>query len=626
MCGICGFTGRKNEAILRGMSDAIWHRGPDEDGFHSHDTIHMGMRRLSSVDVATGQQPVCNEDGSIWVVFNGEIYNHLKLRQQLEANQHVFRTDHCDTEVIVHLYEEYGSDWPVHVNGMFGLSLWDEKQQRLLLYRDRMGKKPLYYALLNGQIIFASEIKAMLKHPQVSRNLDYTALYHYFGLKNISAPRTAYADIRQVLPGHVLTWQHGKTETRPYWEADFSDVLTDITEKEASQHLLELFEDAVRMRMDCDVPYGAYLSGGVDSSAVVAMMSRYHSKPVKTFCLGYDDEAHGQFRGKAQDIFYARKMSQILGTEHYEFIISAEEFAEQMPAILTAFDEPFSGTISTFFLSILIHQHVKVALSGDGADEFFGSYLAHRLALPMNHYLRLKDYGIKDWHDLSKDDKLAIRPFDTPEQFAFLQSLASPSIAEWRNRLCVFNDAEKSQLLSKDFLHSAGHPGADNIYKTMASELSAKDALNQSLEMDQKELLPNQVLPFVDRLSMAHSIEVRCPYLDYRITEFANRLPGEMKIRNGIVKHIHKEAMRKLLPEDLLSRPKEGFVQPIYSWMHGRLKNWVEGHLDALPGGIFNPAYVKGLKEMFRSGDNSLNAKIWNLVCFSIWSEEVVRK
>ena len=622
MCGICGFTGKANEVVLKRMTNSIFHRGPDDDGYYSDNLINLGMRRLSIVDIEHGKQPISNEDRSIWVVFNGEIYNHAELRKELENKHHKFKTDHSDTEVIVHLYEEYGEDWPTLVNGMFGVALWDVHQKKLLLYRDRIGKKPLYYAIKNGQIVFASEIKAILKHPAVSRNLDYQSLYHYFGLKNISAPSTAFADIKQLLPGHFLTWQVGKAETRPYWKLDFSSPLNDISEEEAARHLLDLLEDAVKIRMQCDAPYGAYLSGGIDSTSVVTLMSKQQSKPVKTFCLGYEDKAKGQFIGKDQDIYYARTMSKRLGTEHFEYIINAKQFAEQMPEIMFAFDEPFSGAVSTFFLSILIKKHVKVALSGDGADELFGSYLAHRLAFPIEHYLLLREQGKTEWRDLEKQNLDLIHPFGSPEQFSFLKSVASRDVAEWRGRLAVFSHRERGQLLTRDFLHAGGYPEIKDPYQELNGHLTAKDALNKALEIDQKELLPNQVLPFVDRLSMAHSIEVRVPYLDYRIIEFANRLPGNFKIKNGIVKYIHKRAMEKLVPSDLVQRPKEGFVQPIYSWMHGSLKGWVEDNLDSLPEDVFNLEYVKNLKKGFQAGDQTLNAKIWNLVCFGLWYQE----
>ncbi|MFQ5953419.1 MAG: asparagine synthase (glutamine-hydrolyzing), partial [Candidatus Omnitrophota bacterium] len=271
MCGIVGFSGPENKSLLKEMNNLIYHRGPDDEGFYSSGLMNLAMRRLSIIDVETGNQPISNEDGTIWVVFNGEIYNYIELRKDLEG-KHRFKTDHSDTEVIVHLYEEYGEDWPQHVNGMFAVAVWDDRAKKLSLYRDRIGKKPLYYALKDSRIIFASEIKSILKHPAVSGDYDFQALYQYFGLKNISAPRTAYGDIKQLLPGHVFSWQEGKASTRPYWKLDFSSSLGDITEDEAAERLLELLEDAVKIRMRCDVPYGAYLSGGVDSSSVVVLM------------------------------------------------------------------------------------------------------------------------------------------------------------------------------------------------------------------------------------------------------------------------------------------------------------------------------------------------------------------
>jgi len=292
MCGICGFTGDADPATLRKMVECLVHRGPDDDGFYQDGAVNLGMRRLAIVDVETGKQPQFNEDLSLAVVQNGEIYNHQDLRRELEARGHSFRTHHSDTELIPHLYEEYGVNWPDRVNGMFGIALWDARERKLLLYRDRIGKKPLYYAEKNGQLVFASEIKAILAHPLISRDLDYGALYRYFALKNISAPRTAFVDIKQLPPGHFLVWQEGEIKTcRSFWRPTFNPVLEGITEEEAAQHLLALLEDAVQIRMQCDVPYGAYLSGGVDSTAVVALMCRNQSQPVKTFCLGYEDKA-----------------------------------------------------------------------------------------------------------------------------------------------------------------------------------------------------------------------------------------------------------------------------------------------------------------------------------------------
>ena len=608
------------------MNDLLTHRGPDDQGYFEGQGVSLAMRRLAIVDLTSGQQPQTNEDRSLWVVFNGEIYNHKDLRKSLLQAGHQFATDHSDTETIVHLYEEYGDEWPrlAGVNGMFGIALWDANRRRLVLYRDFIGKKPLYWTVAGGELVFASEIKALWAHPRVERRLDPQALYHYFTLKNTSAPHTAYQGINQLLPGHYLVWEQGRARTAPYWNLDFSNPLSDISEQEAAHQLGELLEDAVRLRMDCDVPYGAYLSGGVDSSSVVVLMCRHQMQPVTTFCLGYAEEANGQFQGKAQDIAYARLMSSRLGTHHHEFILDSQRFVEELPQVMGAFDEPFSGTISTFFLSILIHRHVKLAISGDGADELFGSYLSHRLAWPMHHYLALKAQGKDSLAGLTAQEKALLHPFDIPEQFAFLQRVAHPDQAMWRMRLGVFDEAAKHRLLTPDFLRMAGQADTSELYGGYLAQSTAQDPLNAVLEVDQRELLANNCLPFVDRLSMAHSIEVRCPFLDRRIIEFASRLPGRFKVKNGVNKYIHKLAVQNILPDDLLQRPKEGFVQPNYTWMRTTLKQWVWDTLAAprlARHGFFNPDYVRGLLEAHYQGQCDFSAQLWNLVCFQIWWE-----
>jgi asparagine synthase (glutamine-hydrolysing) len=631
MCGICGFTGKNDREILERMNRTMMHRGPDDAGYHQAEGVNLAMRRLAIVDIDGGQQPQSNESRDLWVVFNGEIYNHKELRDRLIKSGHVFASDHSDTETIVHLYEEHGDLWPQlgQVNGMFGLALWDQARRRLLLYRDRIGKKPLYWTLADGELVFASEIKALLAHPRVGREMDPQALYHYFSLKNVSAPRSAFKGINQLPPGHYLVWEGGKARTAAYWRLDFSQPLLDISAEEAAQELRVLLDDAVRLRMDCDAPYGAYLSGGVDSSSVVVLMCRHQQQPVTTFCLGYNEEAQGQFAGKAQDIHYARLMAQRLGTDHHEYILGSQEFAASLPQVMRAFDEPFSGTISTFFLSILIHRHVKVALSGDGADELFGSYLSHRLAWPMHHYLALRAQGKDDLGAMSPQERCLLHPFDTPEQFAFLRGVAHPDQSVWRMRLAVFDEPAKRALLTPEFLRLVGPADSAAIYRGHLEQATARDPLNAVLEVDQRELLANQVLPFMDRLSMAHSIEVRSPFLDHRIIELANRLPGNLKIKDGVNKYVHKLAVEPLLPQDLLARPKEGFVQPIYSWMRSSLRPWVEQTLSSdriKRHGILRPEMVAGILADHYSGRSDRSAQIWNLLCFQIWYEEIFQR
>ncbi|WP_051694191.1 asparagine synthase (glutamine-hydrolyzing) [Desulfohalovibrio reitneri] len=621
MCGIAGFTGEPDSRLLNSMCASIVHRGPDDQGCYHDERVSIGMRRLAIVDIESGQQPIANEDETVWAVFNGEIYNFEDLRRGLVERGHKLRTHHSDTETIVHLYEEHGPEWVEHVWGMFGLAVWDKRRGRLCLYRDRLGKKPLYWARSGRDIVFGSEIKSLLLHPGVSREPDPTALFQYFGLKNTSAPRTAYRDIRQLEPGQMLVWQDGEIEIKRWWRADFSPLET-VTEEEAAAEIRRLFEDAVRLRMKCDAPFGAYLSGGVDSSAVATLMSRFHDRPVKTFCLGYEDEAAGQFKGKANDILFARQMSERIDSDHHEFIINYDLFAEKLPEVLAAFDEPFSGSISTYFLSILIKEHVKVAVSGDGADELFASYLPHRMAFPMQRLLAMGAW--RDWGDLSPDERQALAPFDNPDGYAFLSSRANPDEAVWRDALSVFPLTEREKLLSPDFLDQIPEAERKDPYAELAAAHTASDALNRTLETDQAEILPNQVLPFVDRLSMAHSVEVRCPFLDHRLVEYVNRLPGRFKISRGdggspTNKAILKRAVADLLPPELVNRPKEGFVPPIYSWMHGGLKPFMLECLADLPASIFNRDYLDRLTRAFDQGDESLNARVWNLVCFSVW-------
>jgi len=621
MCGIVGIRGNTERLLLESMARNLTHRGPDDEGYWIGEGVGLGMRRLSIVDLNSGQQPIHNEDKSLWIVCNGEIYNHVLIRETLQKRGHRFYTDHCDIEVILHLYEEYGELWPHHVNGMFGAAIWDANQKRLSLYRDRIGKKPLYYARSGNELLFASEIKALLGHPGVSKELDYEALGLYFAHKNISAPRTAYRQIRQLLPGHYLVFDNGNLRTEAYWRLDFENVIDDISEKEAAEHLLRLLTEAVEMRTRCDVPFGAYLSGGVDSSAVAALVARSQDKPVETFCLGYDEEG-GQFAGKTSDLEHARDMARRLGSHHHEWILSAKAFAEGLPGVLAAFDEPFSGTISTYYLSELIRKHVKVALSGDGADELFGSYLTHRMAFPVENAAKLIKKGRQDLRNLTDEERESLAPFDSEGQFAFLKRFVELNAREQKGALVVFNAEERANLLAPELFYMMEKTSDLSVFP---ERLDAKDVLNRALELDQNELLPNQVLPFVDRLSMAHSVEVRVPFMDYRIIEFANRLPGKMKIQGRTTKFILRKALSELLPSEILNRPKEGFVQPIYSWMHGSLKAWTLNELSMLPEAWFRREAVRILAKKLEMGDSSVNAKVWNLICFGVWWREVAR-
>lgn len=616
MCGICGFTGQPDEQTIKKMTNLIYHRGPDEDGFYSDQQVSLAMRRLSIVDIYSGHQPVHNEDKTIWVVFNGEIYNFEYLRDSLGKKGHRFYTDHSDTEVLVHLYEDYGLDFVKELNGMFAIALWDIKKETLILVRDRMGVKPLFYASTGGNLVFGSEIKSILAYPDYKKEVSYAGIYHYFSFKNVPSPLTAFDGIFSLMPGEMLTYSKGDIKKTRYWQIDFSKP-NNLSAAQIKDRVFSILEDAVKIRMNCDVPFGAYLSGGVDSSAVVAMMSRFMDQPIKTFTLGYEDD----FQNKAADLHFAREVSKAFNTEHHEYIMSFREVPDQIDKVIEAFDQPFSGTISTFFLSKLIRDNVTVALSGDGADELFGSYLTHRLAQPMDYFAKVYDkYRLGQ---LDENDKLLLKPFEDNLEFLeslFVQSQGDP--IRWRSQLLTFTEKEKSHILSDEFLAHVGNESSQDYISSYFDYGTAEDPLNRILEVDWHSLLPDQVLAFVDFLSMAHSVEVRSPFLDYRLVEFVATIPGHLKIKNGNVKDILKESVEAILPEGVTKRPKEGFVLPIFNWLRGPLRAYVGEILSeekVNQHGFLKYNVVSDLVDEFMNGNIGLAAKVWNIMMFQVW-------
>lgn len=576
--------------------------------------MNLGSRRLSIIDVAGGRMPIGNEAGDVWVVYNGEVYNFAALRAGLETKGHRFTT-RTDTEVIVHLYEEEGDDFPHHLNGMFGIALWDARQGRLLLVRDRLGIKPLYYWFRDGEVIFGSEIKSILQDPRVTRELDPVALHHYFSFKNVPAPLTIFRGIQSLLPGEMIIYADGGLTRRRYWRIEArEDGPRDVCEAAAA--LRDLLADAVRMRLVSDVPVGAYLSGGLDSSSVVALMSPETTGRLKTFALAYRDE----FAGKSEDRRFAAEVSRRYGTDHFEYVMGAEELPARLPDILRAFDEPFAGVISTYFLSQLIRQHVKVALSGDGADELFGSYLAHRLAYPVAHYVRLRRDGALG--HLTPSNRAHLGEYaDRLDELARLTADGDEEW-QWRSKLLVFSEDAKRRLYTDGMAAAVGESSSADLLREAFARCTAKDPLNRVLEVDCATLLPDQVLAFVDRLSMAHSIEVRPPFLDYRVVELAFSLPGDLKIRDGVTKFILREAVRDLLPAGILTRKKEGFILPVNAWLLQRFRGFVRAMLakERLgQHGLLRPAAVEHLLDWHYAGQADNATRIWTLLTFQCW-------
>lgn len=597
MCGIVGFVADKNNRLLQKMNDALLHRGPDAEGLYESNALSLAMRRLSIVDIEFGSQPYFSKDKSIVVVFNGEIYNHRELRVELSEENYSFNSEHSDGEIIPNLYLKYGLDFVKKLNGMFAIALYDLKKEKLFLFRDRLGKKPLYYTFENNNFYFASEIKALLCIDE-KFEIDENSLINYLQLKNTSAPNTIYKNIKQVMSASYITYDISKKQftKKRYWDLNFSKKLN-ITEDEASDKLISLLEDAVKIRTECDVEYGAFLSGGLDSSLVCSIITNTHNKKLKTFSLGYKDD----FKNKQNDLYHAKKLSKKLDTKHHEYILGSKEVFDELSKVLKAFDEPFSGTISTYFLSKLISKNVKVALSGDGADELFGSYLTHRLSTPIENFLTHNEN---------------IEPFDTPQQFDFLKRIADKDITVWRNKLNVFNDEELKSLFNKSI-------NISNPYKSIST--SSKTMLDKCLEIDEKELLANQILPFIDRLSMAHSLEVRSPFLDYRVVDFAAQLPSSYKIKNTINKYILKKAANKYLDVNIINRPKEGFVLPVYKWIEEEYFDIVKNTIlksKMIKDFRFNKVYIQELLKALKI-EKKQHAKIWSLYSLAIWYEGI---
>jgi asparagine synthase (glutamine-hydrolysing) len=616
MCGICGFTGIPDRQALQRMTDAMMHRGPDEAGFWESGDVSLGMRRLAIIDLETGQQPIFNEDATVGVVFNGEIYNYPELQAELKAQGHRFRTDHSDTEVLVHPYEQYGDAFLHKLNGMFAIALWDLPRRRLFLARDRAGIKPLYFSLTGGCLIFASEIKSILQHPAVSREPDFAALSHYLSLKNVPSPWSAFHNISQLGPGQSIAFENGELNRRIWWRPIFAED-DRLGEQEAAVRVRELLEDAVRLQMRADVPFGAYLSGGVDSSSVVALMTKIGGRRVTTFSLVYSDG----FENKAADQTYARLVSREFGTDHHEYVLSYREAADSIDAVLDAFDEPFSGVTSTFFITKLIAKHVKVALSGDGADELFGSYLAHRLAQPLYQFGQLR---AREASTMTSDELSRLAPYS--DKLDYLAALFDRGDeVDRRASLYLWTDAEKNALLTDKMRALSGGAQTRDLVAKRYAEASTHDPLNRALYCDFLTLLPDQVLAFVDRLSMAHSVEVRPPFLDHRLIEFAATIPGELKIRNGREKNILKEAVRGLIPQAVIDRRKEGFVLPMDHWLLHNLRGKVEETLAPArlaAHGLLRPDRVRAVLDAHYARTANHGPRIWNLMMFQLWWEK----
>ena len=625
MCGIVGIVRNDrsdvDQALLARMCAAIRHRGPDDDGFYVNGAVGLGMRRLAIIDLKSGQQPIHNQDRTAWIVFNGEIYNYRELRDKLEKLGHNFYTN-SDTEAIVHAYDQYGADCPKHLRGMFAFAIWDSRTQELFLARDRVGKKPLLYAQVNGQFVFGSEFSALLQHPDIGRDIDAEALDHYLSFMCVPAPMTAYRAIRKLEPGHSLRWRKGEIKIERYWQPDFSKKI-DISEQEAGERAIEILRDAVKVRLASEVPLGAFLSGGIDSSAVVALMSEESSAPVKTFSIGFEEQDFSE-------LHHARRVAEHVGADHHEFIVRPDAL-EVLPLLVEHYGEPFadSSAIPTYYVARETRKHVTVALNGDGGDESFAGYERYAAMRLAERYHRipavLRDTVMRQAIELlpsSPTKRGRVRDVKR-----FIQAASLPKIERYLRWVSVFDSQAKQDLYTADFRQQTQHSSAANILDPWFARANGSGIVDAALLTDIMTYLPNDLLVKVDIATMAVSLEARSPFLDHHVIEFAASLPEKFKLRGLTTKYLLKRMLRKLLPAENLDRRKMGFGVPIGHWFRGTLQPFLRETLlseRALSRGLFKPEATKQLVELHTRGERDYAHQLWTLLMLELWFQRFI--
>jgi len=627
MCGICGIINKTGsppqKQQLENMCQSMRHRGPDDEGYFLHDGVGLGMRRLSIIDLETGHQPIHNEDETVWVVLNGEIYNYPELRSTLQKLGHFFYT-RSDTEVIVHLYEQFGEDCITHLRGMFAFAIYDKAQKKVLLARDRIGVKPLFYFEDDLLLLFGSEMKSLLRHARVSRELDLSAVDAFLSLLYIPAPDSIFKHIKKLLPGHYLVWDGEKTTIKKYWEVSYNidrrHSLADLKEQ-----FLEKFRESVRIRMISDVPLGVLLSGGIDSSAVVATMSEFSHLPVETFTVGY-----GSAVFDFDETQYARIIAKKFATHHHEEIVTPD-IDELIQETISKFDEPFadSSAIPNFAISRVARQSVTVALSGLGGDEVGAGYNRYA-ALRWAQYYHLLPRFVREKMAVSLADVLpdSQKGGRFSERIKkFIHNAALPEGNEYLGFITFLLQAQKQKLYTPEFLRQVdgSYEGKFNSY-FLNGDLHW---LNRALFTDLKMYLPDDLLTLTDRTSMANSLEVRVPFLDHELVEFMATVPPEYKLKGLSKKYFFKQTFSEILPKEILARRKQGFSVPLVLWFRNELRSYLKRVLsesNVIKTGLFQPAFVQQMiNEHLRCKENN-NLQLWALVIFVLWYQQFIEE
>jgi asparagine synthase (glutamine-hydrolysing) len=625
MCGITGFISkdknlprREREILLNKMCGIITHRGPDEQGALVGERAALGMRRLSIIDVKSGQQPIYSEDGNLAIVFNGEIYNFKEVKKELEALGHRFKTN-SDTETIVHAYEEFGSDCLEKLRGMFAFAIWNFREETLFIARDRVGKKPLFYSLTPaGNFVFGSELKTLLTHGEIEKTIDFSALDAYLTFGYVPEEFCIFKNVRKLAPGHFLIFKNGKIHTEQYWDFNYTKPANIKTEDEYIEVLREKIKDAVNVRLISEVPLGAFLSGGVDSSTIVAMMSKISPTPVKTFSIGFHEDSFDELR-------YARVAAKHFGTEHHEFIVTPD-LVDIVDELVWHFDEPFSdpSALPTFMVSKMAREFVTVVLSGDGGDELFAGYTRYVTDKRRGGFANLPK-AIRTGVLQSISRKL---PHGAPGK-NYLYNISLNEIDRYIDSVSQFNAPRRKSLYSRDFqatlngLFGAG----EREFKAFAESVSTENAIDNLLYLDSKTYLPGDIMTKVDRMSMANSLEARAPLLDHQLIEFVVNIPPELKMKGIETKYILKRAMENFVPHEILYREKQGFGVPISEWINAQLRERIHSDLQdrvTLERGYFEKSYIQTILNEHSNRRRDHSYPLWLLWMLELWHRKFI--
>ncbi len=623
MCGICGiidYTGKPvQKDTIQEMCSHIRHRGPDDEGIYisnSKFSVGLGHRRLSIIDLsASGHQPMSNEDGTIWIVFNGEIYNFKDLRHELENQGHIFKSD-TDTETIIHLYEEYGIDCVRELRGMFAFAIWDEKKESLFMARDRLGKKPLLYYQDENNFCFASEFTALLASGLIKRQINPEVIDYYLTFGYIPAPLAVYKGVFKLLPGHTLILRDRNIALNPYWQLDYSKKIN-ISEEEAGEEILRLLKEAVRIRLYSDVPLGAFLSGGIDSSTVVALMSGLSGKRVKTFSIGFEEKDYSELK-------YARKVAERFNSEHNEFIVKPKAL-EILPILVERYGEPYadSSCIPSYYVSRETRRHVTVALNGDGGDELFAGYERYQAILASEVYQKAPLFlrGIVNGTAGLLPD--SVNPKNRFRRLKrFLEGAALPLNQRYVRWVGIFSENLKKNLYSEDFSKTISSVDSQRFIGQFLSDSNGLSLTDALLYTDTLTYLPNDLLVKMDIASMANSLEARSPFLDHKLIEFVAKLLPEFKLRKFVKKYILKKVAEDMIPKENIHRKKMGFGVPVGEWFRNELKDFLQQTLTSkgsLGRGYFKPEAVKEIVRRHIERQKDYSFQLWSLLMLELW-------